>query len=82
MCRKWPFGISISNKCETINKQQNLKLFFYWMIYETSAVKYHISSEVCNVEERLKASSGKKRNDFVANSIKCNLIVSSMLVKF
>ena len=53
MWRKWPPGISILNQCKTINKQQNLKLFFYWIIYETTAVKYHIQSEVCNREERL-----------------------------
>ena len=34
-----------------------------------SAVKYHIRTEVCNGEERLKSSSGEKRNDFVANPI-------------
>ena len=39
-------------------------------------------SEVCSGEERLKSSSGKKRNDFVANPIKCNLIAFSMLVTF
>ena len=34
-----------------------------------SAVKFHIRSEICNEEERLKSSSGKKRNDFAANPI-------------
>ena len=38
-----------------INAKQwiNNKPFFYCIIYETSAVKYHIRFEVCNGEERL-----------------------------
>ena len=51
-----PFQIN-ANQCKTINKQQNLKIFFYWIIYEMLVVKFHIRFEVCNEEEWLRTTS-------------------------
>ena len=64
--------VMLMNQCKTINKQQNLKLFFYWINYERQlsnnihGLKFAMEK---NDFERLNSSSGKKRNDFVASPI-------------